>query len=149
MKATYLFAITISVLLGLTVVAAAKYTGVFEPRAQAEEKKEAPIQLLVARQNLFEGVTLTASQVRVRAIRPDEVAHYQANKDKYLPPLTEAGHLRVMARNVGADRPLLKDDLQDQGLPDRLGPAPGGGARAALVGGKCAPGPDRPRSARR
>jgi Flp pilus assembly protein CpaB len=133
MKATYLFAITISVFLGLAVVAAAKYTGVFEPRAHAEEKKEEPIQILVARQNLFEGVTLTASQVRVRPIRPEEMAHYLANKDKYLPPLTEAGHLRVMARNVGADLPILKEDLQDQSLPDRLGLRLEPGMRAVNV----------------
>jgi Flp pilus assembly protein CpaB len=133
MKATYLFAITISVLLGLTVVAAAKYTGVFEPRKPPEEKKEEPIQILVARQNLFEGVTLMASQVRVRAIRPDELPHYLANKEKYLPPLTEAGHMRVMARNVGADRPLLKEDLQDQTLPDRLALRLDPGMRAVNV----------------
>jgi Flp pilus assembly protein CpaB len=120
MKASTLFAITIAVLLGLGVVAVAKYAGLFAPRAQPPAPaKEAP-KVLVAARNLFEGLTITSNDVRVRDMRPEEEEIWKTHKDKYLPPLIEAGALRVLARNVDADTPIMKEHLQDSGLPDPL-----------------------------
>jgi len=120
MKASTLFIITIAILLGVTAVVGAKYVGLFEPKVVEPEKAQAMPQVVVARQNLFEGVTLMTSQVRLRPLRAHELAHYEKNRDKYLPPLVEAAHLRVMARNVEADQPLLREFFTDQGLPENL-----------------------------
>jgi Flp pilus assembly protein CpaB len=120
MKASTLFAITIAVLLGLGVVAVAKYTGLFTPKTPPPPVVKEPARILVAARNLFEGLTITPADVRVRDIKPEEEAQYNSHKDKYLPPLVEAGNMRVLARNVEADTPILKEHLQDSGLPDPL-----------------------------
>jgi Flp pilus assembly protein CpaB len=120
MKASTLFAITIAVLLGLGVVAVAKYAGLFTPKTPSPAPVKEPPRVLVAAHNLFEGLTMTTSDVRVRDLKPEEEKYYNDHKDKYLPPLLEAGALRVLARNVDADTPILKEYLQDSGLPDPL-----------------------------
>src|SRR5262245_3572138 len=105
MRASTLFGITIAGLLGLGVVVGAKYAGFFEPRG-TPVAQEPPIKVLVARQNLFEGTTTTPAEVMVRDLRPEEKADYERNRNKYLPALPAAAHMRVLARSVGADRPL-------------------------------------------
>jgi Flp pilus assembly protein CpaB len=126
MKASTLFIITVAVLLGVTAVVGAKYLGLFEPREVTPEKPPEMPQVLVAGENLFEGVTASPDQVKVRPLYPHELEHYKKNREKYLPPLKEAAQLRVMARSVEADQPLLREYFQDQAIPasisERLGP---------------------------
>lgn len=120
MKASTMFAITIAVLLGLGVVAVAKYAGLFTPKTTPPPVAKEPTKVLVAARNLFEGLTITPADVRVRDLKSEEEGYYNTHKDKYLPPLIEAGALRVLARNVEADTPILKEHLTDSGLPDPL-----------------------------
>jgi Flp pilus assembly protein CpaB len=117
MRASTLFGVTIASLLGLGAAVGAKYTGVFD-RQPIAEKKDAVVQILVAKNNLFEGMTATAADVRVRPLTEDEVDFYKRNKDKFMPPLPEAAQLRVMARSVGVNEPLLKEHFQDQSVPE-------------------------------
>jgi Flp pilus assembly protein CpaB len=124
MKRRTLLAVTIAVLLGLGVVTASRYTDIFKtppPPAPPEEPR-----VLVAALNLFEGMAIMPGDVRVRPIRPEERAFYDANKDKLLPPLVGAGALRILARPVPADKPILETDLEPQRAPNplnrRLGP---------------------------
>jgi Flp pilus assembly protein CpaB len=133
MKASTLFALTIAVLLGLGAVVGAKYLGYFDTKKAAEPTKEPPQQVLVASQNLFEGVTVTTSQVQVRPLRPNEVKAYEANPDKYMPPLTAAAHMRVLDRNVPADEPLLKEHFQDQSMPKTIAERLDPGMRAVNI----------------
>jgi pilus assembly protein CpaB len=120
MKGSSLFALSIAILLGLGVVGVAKYTGLFSQKGAPPPAAQDPIKVLVASGNLFEGYTLTTKEVRVRNLRQDEYAHYQANREQYLPPLPEAAHLRVLMRNLEADQPILREYLLDQGIPDAL-----------------------------
>jgi Flp pilus assembly protein CpaB len=65
--------------------------------------------------------------VTVREIRQGpEFTRYQENKDKYLPASIEAANLRIPNRNIEADQPILKSDLEDLawpgGVPVRLRP---------------------------
>jgi Flp pilus assembly protein CpaB len=120
MKASSLFTLTIAILLGLAAVVGAKYTGLFD-RQPPPQAKETPVpHILVAKQNLFEGLTVASGQVRVRPLRPYELAHYQNNLEKYMPPLQTAAHMRILNRNVEADQPLLKEYFQDQTMPESI-----------------------------
>jgi Flp pilus assembly protein CpaB len=118
MRASTLFAATIAILLGLGAVVTAKQFGLFQKPAGAEEKKVERPKVLVARQNLYENMAITANQARLRDLRDDELEHWKANRDKYLPATVEAAVLRVPKQNIEADQPILKDQLQDLTLPD-------------------------------
>ncbi len=120
MRASTLFALTIALLLALGVAVAAKYSGFFDSAPPPVAKQSPTIQILVAGQNLFEGMTISGNEVRVRDLREGEYAHYQANRDKYLPPILTAANYRILARNVLADQPLLKDDFQEFKMPAAL-----------------------------
>lgn len=119
MKASSLFAVTVAALLGLGAVAGAKYAGLFD-RVEIKQEQPPAIKILVARDNLFEGITISSSQVMVRDIRPEEMAAYQQNKEKYMPAMVAAAHMRVAAQNIMADTPLLREYFQDQELPADL-----------------------------
>lgn len=120
MKASSLFAVTVAALLGLGAVAGAKYAGLFDRAEPAPEVKPPMPRVLVAGQNLFEDITITSSQVRLRELYPEEMGHYQKNKDKYMPALTAAAHMRTAARNIEADTPLLREHFLDQSLPEDI-----------------------------
>jgi Flp pilus assembly protein CpaB len=119
MRASTLFGITIAGLLGLGVVVGAKYAGLFDPKTPIAQE-EAPRQILVARQNLFEGTTTSASDVFVRPLRKEEIPWWNENKTKLLPALPAAAHMRTLARSVGADQPLKIDDFHQIELPENI-----------------------------
>src|SRR5262249_24579029 len=50
-------------------------------------------------------------------MRWDERAAYDRNRDRYFPAAPQAAALRLLARNVDADQPILKEYFQDLGLP--------------------------------
>src|SRR5579864_4648943 len=114
MRASTLFALTVAVLIGLGVALAAKIGGYFGPPPPVEPPpKKQDIMILAAAHNLFAGDLIDVSGVHVRALKPDELAHYQKNREQYLPPLPSAAALRITRRNVYADEPILKECLQE------------------------------------
>jgi Flp pilus assembly protein CpaB len=117
MKASTLFAVTAAVFLGLIVVAAAKYSGIFTPKPPAPPVVREYSRVLVAAKNLFESMTIMPADVRVREMSDEEEVQFRENKDKYLPPRVEAGVMRVLNRSVEADKPLLREYLDDINLP--------------------------------
>jgi pilus assembly protein CpaB len=119
-RASTLFAITIAILIGLAVAITAKVTGFFNRTEAPAEAKKPDIQILAAAKPLFEGMPVTSSDVVVRALRPEELEHYRLHKDRYLPPVVGAAALRLVQRNVEADRPILKEYLGDLNSPDAL-----------------------------
>jgi Flp pilus assembly protein CpaB len=119
LRASTLFALTAAVLLGLGVAIAAKMSGVFN-RPRAEPPRPPEIMVLTATHNLFENFVIQASDVKVRALRPEETAHYEQHKDQYLSPVVQAAVMRVARSNIEADRPILKGDLQVMGLAEPL-----------------------------
>jgi Flp pilus assembly protein CpaB len=120
MRASTLFALTVAVLIGLGVAIAAKLGGLFNAPPVEPPAKKQDIMILAAARNLFAGDLIDAAGVRVRALKPDEVAHYQQYRDRYLPPVVPAAALRIPNRNIYADEPILKDALQDMVKPEAL-----------------------------
>jgi Flp pilus assembly protein CpaB len=78
------------------------------------------ILVLAADHNLFENFVLQTTDVKVRSLRPEEMAHYEKNKDQYLPPLVQAAALRVLKKNLEADQPLLREHLQSFAFAEPL-----------------------------
>jgi Flp pilus assembly protein CpaB len=123
MKLTTFFAIAVALLLGVGVLFASQKLGWFERPAQAkevrEEPKPAPIKILVASDNLFEGILITsASKVKVREATAREIRDFQANSDKFMPATANAVVMRVPNRHIPADTPLLKEYFEEQNIPD-------------------------------
>ncbi len=116
MRASTVFALTLAILIGLGAVVGARYAGYLGKT----EPKMREIQVLVAARNLFPGDVIETSWVKTRALRPDEIPHYEANKHLYLPPVQGAAALRVPKRGIEADSPILRDDLQDMVKPEPL-----------------------------
>jgi Flp pilus assembly protein CpaB len=116
MRASTVFALTIAILIGLGAVVGARYAGYLGKAEPA--KKE--VQVLVAGRNIFPGDVIEAAWVKARALRPEELAHYEANKQQYLPPVPTAAALRVPKRGIEADSPILREDLQEMVKPEPL-----------------------------
>jgi Flp pilus assembly protein CpaB len=125
MRASTVFALALALLIGLAAAAGAKAFGLFDKKAPPPAEKPAPYKVLVAKVNLFEDVTVTADQVMVREITAEEQEDLKARlgdkwKDKLMPGMVTAAHLRVVRRNLVADQVLLKEHFADQLLPDEL-----------------------------
>ncbi|MGH7225822.1 MAG: Flp pilus assembly protein CpaB [Gemmataceae bacterium] len=120
MKASTLFSIVAAVFLGLIVVAAAKYSGLFAPKPPAPPVVKEKIKVLVTAKNLFESFTIQPADVRVRDMTPAEEEHYSNNKEKYLPATIQAGVMRTLTRSVEADQPLLREYVDDINLPQAI-----------------------------
>jgi Flp pilus assembly protein CpaB len=121
MRASTLFALTVAVLIGLGVAIAAKLGGYFSTPPPVEPPAKRPdIMILAAAHNLFAGDLIDVSGVRVRALKPEEFAHYDKNRDQYLPALQSAAALRITRRNIYADEPILKECLQEMARPEAL-----------------------------
>lgn len=128
MRASSVFILALALLVGLAVAAGAKSAGLFDKKAPPPApEKAAPAKALVAKVSLFEGVTVTAEQVRVRDLLPEEEARLTDRfgknwKEKVMPPTTAAAHLRTvnLGVNIPAESILLRDYFAEAGLPDRL-----------------------------
>jgi Flp pilus assembly protein CpaB len=121
MKASTLFAIAIAVFLGLAVVAAAKYSGLFNKKEGPPPPPPPPkLKVLVAAKNLFEGMTIMPGDTRVREMTDEEESHFKENRNKYLAPKAEAATLRVLVRSVEAEQPILREYVEDINLPSAL-----------------------------
>ncbi len=119
MRASTLFALTLALLIGLSVAVGVRWlnANVAKP-PETKPKKET--QVLVAGRNLFPGDVIETSWVVTRALKPEEEAHYEANKEKYLPAVVNAVALRAANKVIETDRPILKEDLKEIVKPDRL-----------------------------
>src|SRR5271165_6908829 len=116
MKASTLFAITIALLVGLVAVGAAKMFHLFD-RQPTPPPREQP-KVLVAGQNLFEGIVLTGKEVRLRPARESELSDLQAGK--LMPPVPESVNMRVLKHSVEADSVLRRDDFEPLELPEAV-----------------------------
>jgi Flp pilus assembly protein CpaB len=116
MRASTVFALTLAILIGLGAVVGARYAGYLGKAEPA--KKE--VQVLVAARNIFPGDVIESTWVKARALRSEELAHYEANKQQYLPPVQTAAALRVPKRGIEADSPILREDLQEMAKPEAL-----------------------------
>jgi Flp pilus assembly protein CpaB len=123
-KASTFFALTVAVLIGLGVAVAAKTFGLFSPPPRPPEPpvaKKTEVQVLAAASNLFKGDMLDpGTSVKPRALRPEEVAHYNEHKDDYLPPNPQMVYLRVADANIETDQVVLRSQLQELAKPELL-----------------------------
>src|SRR5262249_5991292 len=101
------------------VAIAAKTAGYFNT-PQPEPARKVDIKVLAAARNVFAGDMLDASWVTVRSLRQDELEHYRKYKDDYLPAVQQAASLRVAAKNMPADQPILKEHFKDMAKPEPL-----------------------------
>ncbi len=121
MRASTLFALTLAILVGLGVAIAGKRLGLFKgPPAPEPPAKKADVMALVAARNLFAGDLIDTAGVKVRALRPEELDHYQQHKDDYVPAVVAATFLRVADKNIYADQAILKSSLKDMAKPEPL-----------------------------
>jgi Flp pilus assembly protein CpaB len=122
-RASTFFALFIALLIGFAAVAAARYFRLFQTTTIVQREVAARPELprvLVAKKNLYQGIAMTAGDVQVRELRPDELAAYQKEPTKYLPPTVEAAVLRAPNANLMAGDVLLRDHLEPQGIPPGL-----------------------------
>jgi Flp pilus assembly protein CpaB len=125
MRASTVFALALALLIGLAAAAGAKYAGLFEKKAAVEPEPAPAFKVLVAKVNLFEDMTVTSNQVMVKELPADELENLKVRlgstwKEKLLPAMPTAAHLRVVNRNILADQILLKDHFAEAMLPDEI-----------------------------
>ncbi len=126
MRASTVFILALCLLIALAAAAGAKYAGLFEKKAPPPPAAAAaPPKVLVAKINLFKDVTVTADQVYVRELRPEEQSELEGRfgkswAEKLMRPLATAAHLRVPRQNILADTLLFASQFADQALPDSL-----------------------------
>lgn len=116
MRASTLFGLTIAILIGMAVVFGVKSAGFFDRKAPPPAPPDRP-RILVAAKNMYEGNHAVESDVTIRAVEDHEMDQYIKNRHKYMPTVTQAAHLREIARNIAANEPLLKEHFKDIGLP--------------------------------
>ena len=123
MRASFLLIASVALLIGLGVAVLVKVSGILNPAPVVTQPPPAappPPALLVAARNLYAGDTIRTGDVQLRPARPDEVKDYLANRPRYLPPALGAAYYRLPNKNIAADTPLLKEDLQDMNKPEPL-----------------------------
>ena len=132
MKASTLFVISIAVLIGLGTIGVAKYVGLFKSSTPIAPVKEEPVLVLVANSDLYAGVAVTPSQVRIRELRPDERGFYEQNRTVMMPGSVAAVNMRVPTSPIRADSPLTRSMFEDK-PPERVSDRLEKGMRAVNV----------------
>ena len=87
MRASTLFAITLSLLLGLGAVAGARYAGLFDKKeAPVPVDKPTVIKVLVTNSTLYESIAVTPSMVKVRdkQLVGEEERRYKEDPGKFM-----------------------------------------------------------------
>jgi Flp pilus assembly protein CpaB len=85
--------------------------------ADAEpEPKEEPIMVLVANSDFYPNIAITAADVRVRQLTPEEISggFYDKNKGKFLPPNAAAVNLRIPNQKIKADTVLMREHFKEE-----------------------------------
>lgn len=131
MRVSFLAVVAVALLVGLGSVVAVKSLGLLSTPTPPEPTKPTPVlqrlpRVLVTTRPLFEGDLLTSNELGTRAVMPQEMAHYRAHMDEYIPAVPQEASSRFLARTVPGNHPLLKSDLQPvrkaESLHDRLLP---------------------------
>jgi len=128
MRASTVFALALSLLVGLAAAAAAKYAGLFNRTPPPPPPGAAPapaFYVVVPVQPLYADVAVTSNQVGVRMLRPEEQNELAQRygdrwKDKLLPGTPMAAHQRIPRQDLLVDQILFKEHFQESGLPDSL-----------------------------
>jgi Flp pilus assembly protein CpaB len=120
MRASTIFIWTFAILLGFAAVVVARLSGVFTPKVEPVAAKKPDRQILVAAKNLFAGDLINNSDVRVRVVKPEELAELDKNGSKYLPAVQQAAALRIAKKNIEADTPITRDMLEEMTKPNPL-----------------------------
>lgn len=133
MRASFLLVLTLAVVVGLMVAVVIRYSGllnpppVLQPVVQVPEPKPEPKpapppvpRILATVKNVFAGDTVEYTDVRSRALRPEEMKDYEAHKADYLPPNELIALFRTPTRNLEADTPLKQADLMEMAKPEPL-----------------------------
>ena len=84
MRASTLFALTAAVLIGLGIAVSLKMSGYFTAR-QVDPVRATESQVLVAARNVFKDDMIDQTAIRVRNLKPSEVAAFNKDRDQYLP----------------------------------------------------------------
>ena len=124
MRASTLFAITLSLLLGLGAVAGARYYGLFDKKeTPPTENKPVNMKVLTAATTLYEGIAVTEKMVVVkeRVLTQDEEKQYRDNQtkflSKYMPASPKSVAFRIPKRNITAGQILMADMFEDPEMP--------------------------------
>ncbi|QEL13257.1 Flp pilus assembly protein CpaB [Limnoglobus roseus] len=132
MRASFLLVLTLAVLVGLAVAVGFRYSGFLNPAPVATvpvvagpvvEKivPPAPLPKVVATtRNLFAGDTIDSLDVYLRNAKPEELKDLESHKDAYLPSLVSSAYFRTPMRNLEADTPIKKADLEEMAKPEAL-----------------------------
>jgi Flp pilus assembly protein CpaB len=126
MRASTVFILALSLLVGLGGVSVAKYMGLFSKKeAPPPGPPPLPEKVLVAGVTLYKDMTATADMVMVRDLRPGEKEELETRfgpkwRERLMPPLTSAAHMRVARQTIEADQPLFRSQFEEPNLPDRL-----------------------------
>lgn len=141
MRASTLFAITLSLLLGLGAVAGARYAGLFDKKeAPAVVEKPTVIKVLVANSTLYDNIAVTPSMVKVRdqQLVGEQERRYKEDPGKfmarYIPASPAAVNLRIPKKVIAAESVLLDDMFEEAELPPSLQQRLKPGYRAVNVG---------------
>src|SRR4051812_17374073 len=131
MRLSMLAVIAVAVLIGLGVVFAVRTMGLLNPPAAPPPPAvfsqppppaapPAPPSVVVPVRHLFAGDTISPADVRVRQVRPEELKDYEAKRGDFVTAVPEQTYFRYTARDVVADTPLQKADLQAVKKPEAL-----------------------------
>jgi Flp pilus assembly protein CpaB len=125
MRASTLFAITLSVLLGLGAVAGARYAGLFDKKETPATLPDPPVTLsvLIPITNLYQDVAVTSEYVQTKQLQLNEEEAKEYRKDptkyasRYIHGVPSAIQFRIPKLNIPAGTPLKEEMFQKQELP--------------------------------
>lgn len=124
MRASTLFAITLSLLLGLGAVAGARYAGLFDKKEPPPEaQKPVTIKVLTSATTLYQGIALDEKMVAVKdkTLNQEEERQYKDNQakflNKYMAASAKGAALRIPKNNIPAGQVLLADMFEDPEMP--------------------------------
>lgn len=128
MRASTLFAITLSLLLGLGAVAGARYAGLFDKKEPTPTPdKPVTIKVLTSASTLYKGIALDDKMVAVKdkTLNQKEEKEYKEDQGKFMAKFMAASpkgaELRIPKSNIPAGQVLMADMFEDPELPP--GPA--------------------------
>jgi Flp pilus assembly protein CpaB len=131
MRGSLLAVVAVAVIAGLGVVAAVRSLGFLTPAVAGPTQPPPPAptpppapppppQVVVAKLHMFAGDTVDPENVVVRPLRPEELKDYEANKADYVGSVPAVTYFRYLAKDVVADTPVKKADLEAPKKPDAL-----------------------------
>lgn len=131
MRGSLLAVVAVAVIAGLGVVAAVRSLGFLTPAPVASAPQQPPPAppppappppplVAVASSHMFAGDTVYQENVTVRPLRPEELKDYEANKADYVGAVPAVAYFRYLTKDIIADTPLKKADLEALKKPEAL-----------------------------